>query len=194
MEPGEKAFGTRCTRASIAFRAAVGLLFAAPRTPGEDQWREWRGKRRERAIGLERQPGFDSCLHVQWIDPTSQSIGAGRNLGESLLDRELSGLDRLDIVAGCDPDGVTYHDGKGGEGKIDGEATPGGESQKSPRGDGKRHDWAARQGSERGNAFACPARGARRYVGGHGHRRAACQRPQRFAQGSGAAAIALSPA
>jgi hypothetical protein len=50
MEPGEKAFGTGCTRASIAFRAAVGLLFAAPRTPGEDQWREWHGKRRERAI------------------------------------------------------------------------------------------------------------------------------------------------
>src|SRR4029078_12397746 len=86
MEPGEKAFGTGCTRASIAFRAAGGLLFAAPRTPGEDQWREWHGKRRERAIGLERQPGFDSCLHVQWIDPTSQSIGAGRNFGESLLD------------------------------------------------------------------------------------------------------------
>src|SRR5690349_2284841 len=145
MEPGEKAFGTGYTRASIAFRAAVGLLFAAPRTPGEDQWREWHGKRRERAIGLKRQPGFGS-LHVQWIDPTRQSIGARRDFGESLLDRPPSGLDRLDIVAGCDPDRVADHDGKGGERKIDGEAAPGGESQKSPRGDGKRHHGAARQG------------------------------------------------
>src|SRR5262245_56030873 len=136
MEPGKKAFGTGRARASIAFRAAVGLLFAAPRAPSEDQWREWRGKRRERAIGLERQPGFDSFLDGQWIDPTCQSIGAGRDFSESLLDCPPSGLDRLNIVAGCDPDRVADHDGKGREREIDGEAAPGGESQKSPRGDG----------------------------------------------------------
>src|SRR5262245_24987828 len=103
MEPGKEAFGARGTGVAIAFQAALRLLFAVSREPGKDQRRERRGERRKQPIGFERQAGLGGLLHVQWITPAGQSIGASSDFGERPLDREPAGLDRFNIIAGCDP-------------------------------------------------------------------------------------------
>ena len=62
MEPRKEPGRTRRARHAVALRPPVELLLAAARAPGEDQRRDRRGKLRERAVGLERQPRLDGVL------------------------------------------------------------------------------------------------------------------------------------